>query len=187
MSEGFLGRWSKRKADDREGRPVEPEPALVQDDAAQPAATAVPDPGQSRVVPDDAGTPSATAPAAAAEPPPTLEDVAQLTPESDFRRFVAADVPPDVKNAAVKKLFADPHFNAMDGLDSHIDDYSNPEPLPPAMLKKLAGAKFLGMFDDEAPVPAASQQVAAASDAAPPEAAGKTEPSNADPSPEDPT
>jgi hypothetical protein len=31
-----------------------------------------------------------------------------------------------VKNAAMKKLFADPHFNVMDRLDIYIDDYSSP-------------------------------------------------------------
>lgn len=84
-----------------------------------------------------------------APPPPTLEDVKSLTPEADFSRFVASDVPPDVKNAALKKLFADPHFNATDGLDVYIDDYSKPDPLPPHMLRQLASAQFLKLFGDE--------------------------------------
>ena len=49
----------------------------------------------------------------------------------------------------MKKLFADPHFNVMDGLDIYIDDYSKPDPIPEAMLRKLASAKFLGLFDEE--------------------------------------
>ena len=44
----------------------------------------------------------------------------------------ARDVAPDVKNAAMKKLFADPHFNVMDGMDTYIDDYSKPDPIPPS-------------------------------------------------------
>ena len=88
-------------------------------------------------------------PPAAAEPPPTLEDTASLTPASDFRRFVGPGVAPEVKNAALKKLFADPHFNVMDGLDTYIGDYSQPDPMPPEMLRKLAGAQFLGMFREE--------------------------------------
>jgi hypothetical protein len=51
-----------------------------------------------------------------------------------------------VRNAALKKLFADPHFNLMDGLDVYIDDYSKPDPLPPEMLAQLASAKFLNLF-----------------------------------------
>ena len=31
----------------------------------------------------------------------------------------------------MKKLFADPHYNVMDGLDVYIDDYSKPDPIPP--------------------------------------------------------
>jgi hypothetical protein len=81
--------------------------------------------------------------------PPTLEDAQALTPESDFSRFVQPGVTPEVKNAALKKLFSDPHFNQMDGLDVYIDDYSKPDPLPPAMLKQLASARFLNLVEEE--------------------------------------
>lgn len=141
MSEGFLSRWSRRKEAVREGKPVAPEPLV-------PPPQPSPGGGGSQVQ-----TPlppqGERGGGASAEPPPTLDDVQSLTPEADFSRFVAPDVPPDVKNAALKKLFADPHFNAMDGLDVYIDDYSKPDPLPPAMLRQLAGARFLKLFDDE--------------------------------------
>src|SRR5690348_6004651 len=42
---------------------------------------------------------------------PTLEDLAQLTPDADFSAFMAHGVDETVKRAAVKKLFSDPHFN----------------------------------------------------------------------------
>jgi hypothetical protein len=58
-------------------------------------------------------------------------------------------VPADVKNTALKKLFADPRFNVQDGMDVYIDDYSKPDPIPPAMLKKLASAQFLQLFEEE--------------------------------------
>jgi hypothetical protein len=134
MSEGgFLSRWAKRKQEVREGRPVEAEPA------AEPAPVPVVEP----VVESAAPVPP-TQPA-----PPTLADAQSLTPESDFGRFVAPEVAPEVKNAALKKLFADPRFNVMDGLDTYIDDYSKPDPMPPAMLRQLASAKFLKLFDQE--------------------------------------
>src|SRR5262249_48517864 len=60
------------------------------------------------------------------------------------------DVATEVKNAALKKLFTDPHFNRMDGLDVYIDDYSIPSPLPQHLLAKMAQAKFLGLVKDEA-------------------------------------
>jgi hypothetical protein len=58
-------------------------------------------------------------------------------------------VEPGVRNAAMKKLFADPHFNVMDRLDIYIDDYSIPDPLPLSMLRQMASAKFLKLFDDD--------------------------------------
>jgi len=49
----------------------------------------------------------------------------------------------------MKKLFTDPHFNVMDGLDTYIDDYSQPDPLPLAMLRQMASAQFLKLVDEE--------------------------------------
>ena len=88
------------------------------------------------------------------EPAPTLDDVKALTIDSDFKPFVARSVTPEVRNAAFKKLFADPHFNVMDGLDIYIDDYTQPDPLPASMLKQMASAKFLRLVEDEPEVPA---------------------------------
>ena len=78
-----------------------------------------------------------------------MADTQALTPASDFRPFMGQGVAPEVKNAAMKKLFADPHFNVMDRMDIYIDDYSQPDPLPLAMLRQMNGAKFLNLFEDE--------------------------------------
>lgn len=135
----FFSRWSRRKEAARSGQALPPEPAVAPVVPASAAAA-------------PAAVPAASAPRSEPEepkaPPPTLDDVAQLTPESDFRRFVGKDVPGDVRNAAVKKLFADPHFNVMDGLDVYIDDYSKPSPLSKAELAMMVGAKFLKLVDD---------------------------------------
>jgi len=48
----------------------------------------------------------------------------------------------------LKKLFTDPHFNIMDGLDTYIDDYSKPDPIPESMLRRMAQSKALGLFDE---------------------------------------
>lgn len=152
---GFLGRWSRRKQAVQQGRPLPPEPAAPAIAPAPAAASApVPVPVQGvapavaapRAGPADRPPPSAAAADAAL---PTLDDARALTPQSDFKPFVARGVAPEVRNAAMKKLFADPHFNVMDGLDVYIDDYSKPDPLPAAMLRKLSSARFLGLFDDE--------------------------------------
>ena len=89
-----------------------------------------------------------------------------LTAQSDFSRFAARDVAADVKNAALKKLFADPRYKVMDGMDVYIGDYSKPDPLPDSMLRQLASASFLRLFDEppaQAPVgapPGQSRDVA---------------------------
>jgi hypothetical protein len=101
-------------------------------------------------------TTDASAPAA--EPPPTLDEVALLRPDSDFRRFIAPGVDTGVRNAALKKLFTDPHFNAMDGLDTYIDDYGKPDPLPEGMLRRMAQSNFLGLFTDAEATPAAKPE-----------------------------
>jgi hypothetical protein len=90
----------------------------------------------------------APAPAAPKEPapelpPPTLEEVAALSHDADFSRFVKPGVDETVRRSAMKKLFTDPHFNVMDGLDIYIGDYNTFEPIPPAMLAMLAHAKPL--------------------------------------------
>jgi hypothetical protein len=142
--DNFFSRWSRRKAQVRSGEtPAAEPPAPVVARAAAPPAASLP------VEP---------APTEQAPPPLTLDDVAGLTPESDFKAFVARNVSPEVRNAAVKKLFADPHFNVMDGLDIYIDDYSQPSPLSAAMMAKMVGAQFLKLVDDpnEAKPPAVS-------------------------------
>jgi hypothetical protein len=139
--EGFLRRWARRKTEVREGR--EPMPALEPDvgaDAVVAVAGAAPQP--------------VAAPEAAAERPlPTLEDVATLDKDSDFSAFVARGVDQAVRRGALKKLFADPHFNVMDRLDVYIDDYTKPSPMSDAMLASLEHAKsvFMKMVEDEPP------------------------------------
>ena len=163
MSDGFLGRWSRRKLDARDGKPLPPEPAEIAPAeappvVAQPTTVAAVDDAASQDTALDGREPVAVDDERPAQPPPTLEDVQALTAQSDFSRFAARDVAPEVKNAAMKKLFADPRYNVMDGMDVYIDDYSKPDPLPDSMLRQLAGAAFLRLFEEE---PAAREQAAA--------------------------
>ena len=141
---GFLSRWSRRKL--RRGEAVA-EPAVVSvtelplERPQAPMAVAA-----AEVEP---AAPPTAPPAAPSPPPPTLADVAALTRESDYARFVAPGVDAGVKNAALKKLFTDPHFNLMDGLDTYIDDYGKPDPLPVGMLRQMTQSKSLGLFSDD--------------------------------------
>ena len=141
MSEGFFERWSRRKQQER--APEAPAPIV-------PAA-----PEPSSPVAAQAPTVPAHAPEKAADdaapPLPTLADAQALTPDADFAPFVARGVAPEVRNLALKKLFADPHFNVMDGLDTYIGDYNKPSPIAPAVLRQLASARALKLFDDAEP------------------------------------
>jgi hypothetical protein len=78
-----------------------------------------------------------------------MDDVAALPTGADIRQFMAPKVDEGVKRAALKKLFADPRFNVMDGLDTYIDDYGKPDPIPLSMLRRMAQAQLLGLFEHE--------------------------------------
>lgn len=136
-AKGLLGRWARRKTEALRGKPLEDAAAV---ETAGPVAA------------DGAPSMTPPSPAVEADEPPakvlSLDDVKLLGRDSDFKPFMAHDVGPEVRNAALKKLFADPHFNVMDGLDTYIDDYSISEPIPESMLRQMVGAKFLGLFDD---------------------------------------
>lgn len=140
MADGILSRWSQRKTLARQGV------ALAEPLVVPPAP--VPEPQQ-------AATPAV--PASEPAPELTLNDVQALTPASDFSPFVARTVAPEVRNAAMKKLFADPHYNVMDRLDIYIDDYNLADPLPASMLRQMVSAQFLKLVEtppEEAPASA---------------------------------
>ncbi|MBL8340535.1 MAG: DUF3306 domain-containing protein [Rubrivivax sp.] len=160
--DNFLARWSRRKVDARRGG----EPAAVPLPTSPAAAPAAVGPASAQVPGAATALNAQAAPVmlaqaaaaaqparaeegeAAAPPPLTLDDVAALTRDSDYTPFVAGDVVPGVRNAAMKKLFSDPQFNVMDGLDVYIDDYGKPDPLPAGMLRSLAQSRLLGLFSD---------------------------------------
>ncbi len=159
----FLSRWSRLKRQSRQEEIPEtldaPEP---QEEAQTPAAIA------------EAAEPAPTEDSA---PPPSLEDVDALTFQSDYQPFLKANVSPDVKNAAMKKLFfSDPHFNTMDGLDTYIEDYNaTHRPLPLSIIKKLASSKALSLFDtDPDEETAADAETPDSTTASPPCAASNT-------------
>ena len=198
--DSFFSRWSRRKAEQAPKVPVGPLSTPVPT-VQQPAQPLAPTFGANAVAgqglpvparpPEAGGTPPAdsrTGPTAHTDGGPalpTLDDAAALTPESDFKPFMQRAVAPEVKNAAMKKLFADPHFNIMDGLDIYIDDYSQPSPLSAADLKSMVAAQFIKLVEEEVPAtPAAAQsQPLPATDDTPPGLTGT--PSTQGPEPHD--
>jgi len=152
-----LKRWSQRK----HAATREPSPPPVAPGAAAQAVPAT-----------ATGAPAAVEPAAT----PALPPVDSLTFDTDFTAFMKPDVHPSLKREALKKLFTDPRFNVMDGLDTYIDDYSIPSPLDPEVARQLVQARYIfnppktqvnerGEVED---VPDEVPEPAAAADEAPP-------------------
>jgi Protein of unknown function (DUF3306) len=149
--EGFLQRWSRRKAgiapaaDEALAAAATPVTTRASRGTFEPAAVDAP---------DEASAPTAAGAGAAvpSEPLPTIADVAALTPGADVTRFMRTGVDGAVRNAALKKLFSDPRFNVMDGLDTYIDDYRKPDPLPLDMLRRMQQSAALGLFESVANV-----------------------------------
>ncbi|ANQ86646.1 hypothetical protein dqs_3629 [Azoarcus olearius] len=133
MSGGrFLARWSRLKRG--EGSVPPAAPATVPEPV--PAATPSAPPGAAAA---DAALPPTLAPGEALPPPEAL------TLESDFTAYLKDEVGEALRRQALKKLFSDPHFNVMDGLDIYIDDYSVSAPIPPDVLARLRHAQELLM------------------------------------------
>jgi Protein of unknown function (DUF3306) len=118
MSEAFLSRWSRLK---KTG--VEAEVA--------PAPFAVPIDAEKTPLPAAQNAPNSE------EIPPDLPSIESLTNESDFAAFMQPKVPDALKRQALKKLFAQPQFNVMDGLDVYVDDYSVSVPIPDDWYKDI--------------------------------------------------
>jgi hypothetical protein len=153
---GFsLRRWSQRKieasrgaasAQDEKGAEsaVGPEREASSDSALQRDARAPAPAPQSAVAAQS--TPTFPVPAAPASPEvalPELPPIDSLTIDSDFSPFMQRSVDESVRRSALKKLFQDPRFNIMDGLDVYIDDYSKPDPIDPAIVRTLVQARYI--------------------------------------------
>jgi hypothetical protein len=119
-----LSRWSRRKL----------EAARAQ--SAPPRVTApVPVPqAQQSPQPDPRSAPDAT---------PALPPIESLTIDSEFAAFFKPEVPEATKRAALKQLFRDPRWNIMDGLDVYIGDYTQPDPIPDEMMKRLLHTRHI--------------------------------------------
>ena len=132
-SEGFsLKRWSTRKLAAARAAPSSPASATSPADALPVAMPDATTPVHSSQQPETQVAETAAA----------LPAVESLTFESDFSAFLSPKVAEPLKRQALKKLFSDPRFNVMDGLDVYIDDYSVPSPIEPELIEKLAHARF---------------------------------------------
>lgn len=127
-----LKRWSERKL---AGARAPANPVPVAPPAPPAGGDAEPPPVQVRPA-------AAVAPAQPAADAP-LPAVETLTFDADFTAFMQPGVDPSLKRAALKRLFADPRFNVMDGLDVYIDDYTKPDPIDAETVRGLVQARYL--------------------------------------------
>ena len=122
--EPLLARWSRRKLSVRGEDPVEPaSPTAAQgEDPVEPAPPVGPE------------TPTVR---------PELPPLDSISLDTGIAAFFRPGVEEGLRRLALKKLFSDPHFNVMDGLDVYIDDYSKWDPIPPDILERLVQAQTL--------------------------------------------
>ena len=129
--ENFASRWSRRKIEARKEKPAEPEPSSERTVPAVPA---------------DADTAAAPPGAPAPRELPPLESLKGLA--SEYTEFLKPGVDENLRRSALKKLFADPHFENFERFEAYCEDFTKGEPIPLAMLKTLEHAKDL-LFGDE--------------------------------------
>ena len=146
--ENFVSRWSRRKTEARRADGEDLPASLNPAETAPPVARSEDSAGAVRPNEDSL------------QP---VEDLHGL--ESEYKDFLRPGVDESVRRSALKKLFHDPHFNQMDGLDTYIDDYTKADPIPEAMLKALNQAK--GLVFEREEEPAESETPAGASADAP--------------------
>ena len=185
--EGFLSRWSRRKALSRDGVEL-PEPD-VEEAPLEPA-----EPGALTETPfadasDNALAESTPEPDQA----PALPSLDSLHEDSDYSAFLKSDVPADLQRDALRKLFRSPKFNVRDGLDDYDLDYSQPEPLGnivTAEMRRRIAMELERLADLDEPGDAPDAAVAAVAVAAPEaandEADNNQEPTDSEPDDEQP-
>jgi hypothetical protein len=126
--EGFMQRWSRRKAEAREtaaapapssGDPAERAPASAPVQGAAPSGAALRPPVGSEPKSEPArGDPAPVA-------PEDLPDIESLDAGSDFSVFMRPGVPAQLRTQALRKLWrADPTFSKIDGLLEYGEDYT---------------------------------------------------------------
>ena len=78
-----------------------------------------------------------------------LPDPEQIEVGGSFARFMANNVDPAAKTAALRALWKQPHFNEIDGLLEYALDYSNQPKLSPEVSAELAKKIFRHIVKEE--------------------------------------
>jgi hypothetical protein len=108
--EGFLRRWSRRKAEARSAPTTAIEDPSVAAEAVPASPERAPEPETGASAPID---------------PKDLPDIESLDASSDFTVFMRPGVPEHLRTLALRKLWrSDPIFSKLDGLVEYGEDYS---------------------------------------------------------------
>lgn len=145
--ESFGSRWSRLKREARESV-READDAREAPDAPAAFAVSTTAPGES--VGAGRASPTDDAPGDAGQTPPALPSLDSLQGlAGEYHDFLRPEVGDEVRRAALKKLFADPHFNQIDLLEAYSGDYTQFDPIPAAMMASLEQARHLWVSSDE--------------------------------------
>jgi hypothetical protein len=91
----------------------------------------------------------AVVPQAKPEPAAPLQPVEELKPDSDFRPFMDPQVDPGTRRSALKKLFADAHYNVPDPFEAYSEDYTKSVPIPEKMLRAINRVRDVALRGEE--------------------------------------
>lgn len=82
-------------------------------------------------------------------PAAPLQPVEELNPDSDFKPFMNPQVDPGMRRSALKKLFADAHYNIPDPFEAYSEDYTKSDPIPEKMLKAINRVRDVAVRGEE--------------------------------------
>jgi hypothetical protein len=151
MSDGFLGRWARRKLEVKQeelARQAQqrsnvdlPESKLLETKLPESNLAATVAEGDGNVVSlADGNTAQKDARPLVL---PTEADLEAVSQGGEIRGFMNPQVSGELRNKAFKALFSQPQFNQMDFMDVYVDDYSVSKPLTAAMIDMMALGKQL--------------------------------------------
>jgi hypothetical protein len=131
VANSFLSRWSQRKLEEQSEQQTEPEVSTVEGEQAELS-----------VAEDDVVR---EAPTDSLEPETKGKTKTETTVDSEqgelsiSQLLANTEVDKAVKKAALRKLFMQPEFNVVDGLNDYDHDYSAVKPLATEVAETLRG------------------------------------------------
>lgn len=94
-----------------------------------------------------------------------LPDPEKIEVGGSFAGFMADNVDPDAKNAALRALWKQPHYNEIDGLLEYALDYTNQPKLSAEVSAELAKKVFRHLVKDDEKVPSEAEEMTASVEA----------------------